>query len=298
MFTKKLIILIVVVGFASCTNESDNYQMKYLTDHVPDDIPIEFKTYNIPNDRIIHKGTFNPDLTEYYYTVSDKKFEQFDVYVQRKENGSWTEPEPAFFNSDYSDHGMSFSPDGSALYLSSTRPTNIEGISETWHIWKSIKMDGKWHDPVFINIPNLGNKLVSHPSVSNSGTMYFHASNLDYSKMDIYYSKWIDGKYEPAVKVNLNIDEPIGKCTPFVSPDEDYLIYASIGEELELSICFKDDSGYWTKPKKLSEEINNHGQGNPYVTPDNKYLFFTAVDSTNGVWKVKWVNIANQIKAD
>jgi hypothetical protein len=296
MIKKYYSILYISLGLVSCVNDSNNSKMDFLTDHFPADTPIEFRPCDIPNDKIIHKGTFGPSLDEYYFTVSDKQFERFDVYVQKKESGSWSEPEQAYFNSIYSDHGMSFSPDGNTLYFSSTRPTGIDGIPETWHIWKSMKVDGKWSAPEFVNIPNLINKLTSHPSVSNSGTMYFHASNLDYSEMDIYFSKQVNGIFESAQKASIKIDTPIEKCTPYISPTEDYLIFASVGEELDLIVTYKDDLGQWTNTKKLNEKINDKGQGNPYVTPDDKYLFFTAVDSISGIWKIKWVNIETELK--
>ncbi|MGK0412400.1 MAG: hypothetical protein ACJA1B_000592 [Polaribacter sp.] len=50
---------------------------------------------------------------------------------------------------------MSFSPDGNSIYFSSTRTTNIEGVPETWHIWKSDKVNGEWKEPIFMDIPNL-----------------------------------------------------------------------------------------------------------------------------------------------
>lgn len=289
-------ILCFSFGLLSCANDSNNLKLDFLTDNVPSDIPIEFRSYDLPNDKLIHKGTFSPSLEEYYFTISDKQFEQFDVYVQKKVNGSWSKPEQAYFNSNYNEHGMSFSPDGNTLYFSSTRPTNIDGIPETWHIWKSTKANGNWSEPVFVNIPNLTNKLVSHPSVSNSGTMYFHASNLDYSDMDIYFSKQVDSKYEPAQKASIKTNIAIGKCTPYVSPTEEYLIFASIGSELDLMISYKDGQDSWSEPKELNKKINTLGQGNPFVTPQDKFLFFTAVDSISGAWKVKWVNIETELK--
>ena len=291
-------ILFVSIGLVSCVNNSNNLKRDFLTDSIPNDTPIEFRPFDVPNDKFIHKGTFSPGLDEYYFTVSDKQFEQFEVYMQKKENGRWSDPEHAFFNGNYSDHGMSFSPEGNTIYFSSTRPTGIDGIPETWHIWTCHKVNGKWSEPMFINIPNFENKLVSHPSVSSFGTMYFHASNLDYSEMDIYFSKQVNGNFGAAQKASIEMDTPIAKCTPFISPTENYLIFASVEEELELMITYKDDLGQWTKPIKFNENINNKGQGNPYVTPDDKYLFFTAIDTASKAWKINWVNIEAKLKVN
>jgi Tol biopolymer transport system component len=272
--------------------------MRFLTEKIPFDTPIEFKGNLTPNDKLIHKGIFSPDLEEYYYTLSDTDFEQFDVYMIKKLNGIWSNPQKAFFNSEYSEHGMAFSPDGNSLYFSSTRPTNIKGVLETWHIWKSNKVNGRWSEPKFVDIPNLRSKLVSHPTITNTGTMYFHVSNLDYGEMDIYYSKMVSDKFEDAEKTSISMNSNNGKCTPYVSPKEDYLIFASIGSQLDLMISFNDGIGGWTNTKSLNEKINDNGQGNPYITPDNKFLFFTTGKYQEKNWKVKWVNIESQIKSN
>ena len=296
MVNKCFSTLFLIVCLSACINNSTNQKMVFLTENIPSINPIEFNTFKLTNDQIIHKGIFSPDLTEYYFTVSDANFKQFDVYRQKKENGSWSNPKPAFFNSNYSDHGMIFSPDGNTLYFSSTRPTEVKGVPDTWHLWKSDKKDGEWSKPSYIEIPNLKNKLLSHPAVSNTGKMYFHASELDYSKMDIYYSENVNGKFRSAQKLQIPDDITTGKCTPFISPSEDYLIFASIGDDLDLMITFKKEDGQWTKARKLNDRINTKGQGNPYVTPDQNFLFFTALDSISGEWKIKWVNIENELQ--
>jgi len=273
-----------------------NDKMTYCVNNVPQNIPIDFMQDIIPGNKLVHKGMFSPDLEEYYYTVSDKNFEQFDIYVIKKDQGIWSKPEPAFFNSKFSEHGMSFSPDGNTIYFSSTRPVNMNNIPQTWHIWKCNKLKDKWGKPVFVDIPNLRNKLVSHPSVTNSGKMYFHASNLDYSEMDIYYSEHVNGKYQYAEKLNLTTHQNKSKCTPYVSPNEDYLLFATIGPQLDLMICFKDKNGSWNNAKILNHKINNNGQGNPYVTPDSKFLFFTTGDPLKKKWSVKWINIEHELK--
>ncbi len=291
---KLKIVLLIMIGFFGCKNETKEF--KVLSKPVPEDIPIDFKVDLVPENKLIHKGILSPDLKEYYYTISDKSFENFDVYVIKEEGENWSAPQKAFFNTKYNEHGMNFSPDGKTLYFSSTRPVNIEGVNPTWHIWKSGKIDGKWEEPTFVDIPNLREKLVSHPTITNSGTLYFHSSNLDYSEMDIYCSKLENGKFKNAEKVSIPLVSNTGKCTPFVSSKEDYLVFASIGNEIDLMISYSDGKGSWTDAKKLNNTINNKGQGNPYVTPDNKFLFFTTGDHEGRDWKVKWVNIESELK--
>ena len=86
------------------------------------------------------------------------------------------------------------------------------------------------------------------------------------------------------------------KCTPYIFPNEEYLIFAVIDSKLDLVVSFKDKTGQWNTPRKLSDEINNNGQGNPFVTPDNKFLFFTTGESPEKDWSVKWVSIEFELK--
>ena len=190
---------------------------------------------------------------------------------------------------------MSFSADGNSVYFGSTRPTPLDTINSTWHLWKSEKSNGLWSEPVFIDIPNLRGKLISHPTISKAGTLFFHSSNIDYSQMDLYSSKLEHGEYQDAEKVVIPFPKTISKCTPFVSPNEDYLIFATIGEQLDLYISYKDTSGNWSKPKRLNDTINNLSQGNPYVTPDGKYLFYTVGGEKQKNWNIKWVNIQEEL---
>jgi len=270
--------------------------MSFLAEEIPNDTPLNFKAHLIPDGKLIHKGTFSPNLKEYYYTISDKSFKKFDVFVINNIEGKWSDPQEAFFNTNHNEHGMSFSPDGNTLFFSSTRPVNVAGVTPTWHIWQSKKLNGNWQKPTFVDIPNLREKLVSHASMTNSGKIYFHASNIDFSEMDIYESKISHGQFENAIKTVIEMPTKIGKCTPFVSPTGDYFIFATIGEQLNLMISYPDGKGGWTHTKKLNDAINTLGQGNPYVTPDNTFLFYTTGDHIKKQWKVKWVNIASALE--
>jgi len=293
------ITICLFAGFTHCKNRTQSMQTdqeRFLTTEIPNQIPLVFKPSLTPAGKIIHRGVFSPDFKEYYYTISDKQYQQFDVWMIQKENGQWSVPQKAFFNSKFNEHGMSFSPDGQTLYFSSTRPTQVEGVVDTWHIWRCEKVNGKWGTPAFIDIPNCRDKLVSHPSVTQSGNLYFHVSNVDYSQMKVNMAKLTNGLSGPAKALNLLPDQGIGTCTPYISPKEDYLIFVNIkGTSLGLWLAFKNEAGNWVAPHRFNDTINQQGQGNPSITPDGKFLFFTTGDATGNNWAVKWVNILEEL---
>ncbi|KZS41375.1 hypothetical protein AWE51_21980 [Aquimarina aggregata] len=289
---KKILLIFTVFLYLGCTKRAETLKPKeqFLAGQVPKEIPVAFMPNLVSKDSLIHKGIFSNDYTRYYYTVSDKKFSKFDIKMIHKKNGKWSKPTIAFFNSSYNDHGMSFSPNGNTLYFSSTRPTDIKGIPDTWHLWKCENINGNWSTPKFIDIPNLRNKLVSHPSVTDKGTLYFHSSNIDYSDMTIYFSNQKNGKFEDAKKVHLIPQHSNGYCTPYIAPDGTFLLYASIGEPLTLNISYKKNDR-WSTPEQLPSAINQNNQGNPYITPDGAFLFYTHQykDDKMG-WDIFWVS--------
>jgi hypothetical protein len=61
-------------------------------------------------------------------------------------------------------------------------------------------------------------------------------------------------------------------------------------------ISYNDGKGGWVNTKKLNDKINNKGQGNPYVTPDNKFLFYTTGEHLKTNWRVNWVDIESELE--
>lgn len=283
----RLILLIGFMFIIGCRPTNTEELVNYF-EKAPNQTPIPFKPELIPQDKIIHRGIFSPDHQRFYYVISTPDYRKFDVKAIQKQGVSWSLPQDAFFNSTFDDHGISFSPDGATLYFSSTRPTGIDTLPETWHLWQIKQRRSKWGEPSFIDIPNLRDKLLSHPSVTKSGNLYFHASNLDYSNMKIYCTSTDTlGMYQAAQLVEIPMDGD--KCTPYISPDEKYLIFAKIGQQLDLYLTFKTAEG-WSEPIILPATINQQGQGNPWVSLDGNYLFYARAEEA-GKWFVNWVNV-------
>ncbi len=278
--------LLFLFLFTACNPVND-----FLTNDIPFDEPLIFKPELVPDSMLIHSGIFSPDLNEYYFTLSDKDFTSFTVKYIRKGEGKWSEPEDAFFNTAYFEHGMNFSPDGKSIYFSSTRPTGIEGIPETWHIWRSQRMNGEWSKPEFIDIPNLRNRMVSHPSITHDGSIFFHSGTPNYEELQLFYCRPIaNGIFSDAIKLPPVINFDSQMVTPWISPDESYLIFQAASK---LYLSFKSKNGVWEKPQILNEVINKHAEGNPYVTPNEQFLFYVSGVEPNPEknWAVHWVDI-------
>jgi len=248
--------------------------------------PVPFRPDLVPPGMLLHGGTFSPDLEVFLFTLSDARFERFDVKCIRKLDGAWSEPEDAFFNSSYDEHGASFSPDGATVYFSSTRPVPIPGVADTWHLWRCDRIGAHWSEPAFIDIPNLRHRLVSHASVARDGTLYFHAGSPDYSLLDIYSATPSAAGYEDAVKLDPAVNRDSLQCTPYIDPEQRYLLFES-SEGLRCSV--RNADGSWGVASALGEASPEKVRGNPYVTPDGRFLFFAAGDDPRPGSKPRWL---------
>ena len=257
-------------------------------------VPLPYHPELVPKGKIVHRGIFSNDLKQYYITISDTAFSNFSVLVSQQVDGRWTEPEPAFFNTEYNEHGMSFSPDGQTLFYSSTRALQGEkdGI---WRIFRQEANPGVKTYPRLIEMRGMDAKHLLHPSQSPDGTLYFQASNLDYSSTGLYYAKKGESGLLEAHKLEFDSLKDKDLCTPYVSADGQYLFFATVGPQLDLYYCNSIGENEWSAPIKLSEAINQNGQGNPYLTPDNQYLFYASENGESG-WQINWIKTDTFLK--
>src|SRR5690606_12978552 len=89
------------------------------------------------------------------------------LLLSNKTDDGWTEPEPVPFGSNaYSEGTPYFSPDGSKLYYTSTRPL---GGSTDYNIWYVERVGTDWSEPVAL--PPLVNSSEDEygPTVTSDG---------------------------------------------------------------------------------------------------------------------------------
>jgi len=76
---------------------------------------------------------------------------------------------------------------------------------------------------------------------------------------------------------------------PYISSDESYIIFGvSRPSEIIDNVLFfsyKEENGNWSDPKEINLGMK---AGQPHVTPDGKYLFFTSGEQ--GAGEIYWVS--------
>ncbi|MEM9835743.1 MAG: hypothetical protein AAF828_04545, partial [Bacteroidota bacterium] len=226
---------------------------------------------------------FSADGAEFFYGVEARG--GAEIRYTRLVNNQWTQPEvllPA--ESGYNDPFLS--PDEQRLYFISPRAKSEGGERDDYDIWYVERQKDGWSTPINAgpNINSPGNEY--YISFTKDGTMYFSSNVSTHqdearANMDIYYAKFKDGAFQPAVVLNDAINTAGYEADVFVDPDEQYIIFCStrrggLGRG-DLYISFKEENGDWTKAISMGDKINTrHHELCPFVSPDGKYFFYTS----------------------
>lgn len=133
---------------------------------------------------------FDSSLDQLYFTTTNEKvtgdhrseitgMKKGDIWFSRKnEKGEWQKPEPVEgeLNSDMDEGIISFSPDGSTMYLTKARrsPSSNTGVE----IYTSSRSDAKWSTPVKLDITADTLSNYGHPAVSPDGQWLYFTSDM------------------------------------------------------------------------------------------------------------------------
>ncbi len=217
-----------------------------------------------------YNGTFNPEGDEFFFTTNTPS-KGIICYTQMGEDGHWAEPRVSSFSGTYSEYDPLFTPDGNRLYFSSERPVPGNDQNTYTNLWYVERSGDTWSEPTYVDVNGFGNY---YSSLTSSGEIYFNVWNNG----DMFKATPGKDKYTvERLPDILNSDN--GEGDPFISPDEDYLIFRGYNNSLgngDLFISFFIN-GSWTAPENLGEPINSpYHEMCPYVTVDKKYFIFAS----------------------
>jgi hypothetical protein len=288
---------------AQNTNEFPVLKGDYLGQPLPGDMPAVFASGIVSTETTIEHGspTFSPDGNEVFWQANSLDHKIIHCLTMKRIGNLWTCPQITPYDSS-----PVFSPDGKRLYYLPFGEEN--GEKDGPHFVE--REDNQWSQPVCMDLikrfPEI--KAIYNHSFTNNGTLYFlgHAEGY-WNNFGIYRSELIDGNYtQPELlPASINIPGNTRNWTPFIAPDESYLLFSSSRcedktDDGDIYISFRKSDGSWMLPVYLDEKINsNRPERFPSVTPDGKYLFFTRFVS-RGNEDVMWVSadIINKIKKE
>jgi hypothetical protein len=258
----------------------------YLGQQVPGTESVRF-AYSFIKGALHTSPVFMPDGSEVYWSSQgdDWQARESRIYTMRLENGYWTLPEKVNFSDSLTDYRDPFiSPSGDKLFFLSKGKLPASDLPEKENIWFMERVDDGWGEPQPLGEEINAFELHWQISANNNGDIFF-TEQLETPSSDIYVSRFVNGRYEKAEKLGDAINTDQLETTPYIAPDESYLIFARLKDQSSyprLYISYADQNGSWGEPvliKSISYGLC------PIVSPDGKYLFFLSSPQS-----VSWMN--------
>lgn len=258
----------------------------YLGQTPPGRTPEKFATGIVSTESHEFSCCFSPDDNEFYFTRRNPELNQTVVMVSKRIHDVWTEAEMASFEQN----GFSFepfvTPDNRILYFQTGKV--VDGAMHMFTQYVERNESGGWGmvaDPGEIFNPS----RTMHISAALDGTIFTTDISAGMGSEALGIIRMVDHKYKKLEKLGEPFNKEYQSMHPWIAPDKSYLIYTvrRPGQEPEsvLHCSFRQENGSWGNPQEISMGMS---AGQPFVTPDGKYLFFTSGERGKG--DIYWVD--------
>lgn len=202
------------------------------------------------------------------------------INMKMNDDSTWSDPEVMPFSGTYIDGNPHLADSDKRLYFSSKRPLYKGGVEQyTLDIWYVDRTKDGWSEPVNPGPPlNYPHTYEDYACVYNN-KMYFESDRDDpitYDR-DLYCADIVDGKFTNVQNLGDSINDPHFYDANVSISNEGIMFFTSERSGIQDIYYSKQDSnGHWRKALKLPSPINtDFMEGQPRVTHDNKYFFFS-----------------------
>ncbi len=167
---------------------------------------------------------FSPEGNEFAFTLTNSTWGYFELlYTTMDPNGQWSEPHrPEFVGDRIQSLYPFFTSDGNKVFFASPLYQSSPWDSD---IFYSERTDSGWSEPINMGAPVNSTGMEFRLSMTDGGTIYF-ISNKE-GNSNIYLSQLVDGAYRDVEKLGIPINTTGPEASPFIAPDESYLIFES-----------------------------------------------------------------------
>ncbi len=182
------------------------------------------------------------------------------------------------------------SPNDSILFMQTSITYDI---ARTYY---SRKISSGWSVPVEM----FHFSQQSHYTQVTSLNNIFISTNFPGSVLRDVGKVMINGADTTVMSIGMPINTSLDESDFFISRDESFIIHARHSSSVtgDLYISYKKAGGGWTNSKSLGSHINYPTptwEYGPFVTQDNKYLFFTRGANAWNSYNTYWCRIENII---
>lgn len=252
--------------------ESTGINKPYFGQEPPADTPRLFAPGIVSTKgEIEYSCTFSPDGKEMFFSARIRKNIARMFYSKWEQDG-WIFPEILEFSRGHIDYLPYIMPDGMRMFFGRiVKDENGAVVSNG--LYAVDRNEGK---PCAWSKPYLFEDGESWMHVSATRDLTIYTTYLLNHKTARF--KLIDGGY-PERETPEGGLHPGGH--PSIALDERYIIFDSDREggfgAGDLWVCFLNTDGTWGEGINLGDKVNTPGNESiPHITPDGKYLFYTA----------------------
>ena len=249
----------------------------YLGQTPPGNIRKIFNLATDPGYTAVEKIAISPDGNEIYYEETNSNWTSFKFKYYKYSNNTWNGP-LSLFNGYYC---LSLSPDGNSMYFENNNYNDG---------WISNLQNTVWGPPARFLEPFHVHSL-NHTSLEN----YYISSNPPgcLGQRDIC-KLLIQNSDTSLVSLGLPVNSAANEGDFFIAHDESFMIFMSNRAGgygiTDLYISYKKSDGTFTNPKNLGPGVNTSMDDfGPYVTADNKYLFYES--GYAGPSSIYWIRV-------
>lgn len=219
----------------------------------------------------------DPLTGDLWFSVYERGFNDQTILWARRDGDGWAAPEVAPFSGQWGDRAPRFTPDGSAMLITSNRPRPGSDAPGDMNIWRVARTDSGWGEPELLDSAVNSAAPDIHPSVTDSAIWVASAREGGFGRSDLYRVA-SDGSVD---HLGAPLNDEHSQPDLWVSPDESWMILAITdhpdghgGDDLYVS---QKVDGAWTPPVNLGPEINSaEYEYGPWVTADGEWLLFTS----------------------
>jgi len=276
-------LFFTLVLLTSCGSATVDY-MSFIDNDEPSSTPKVFSKGFISKDSVAEFGSiFNKKGDEFYFAIDAN--DKSEIKYTKFKNGKWTPPIAVISNDSFSFNDPFLTPSEDKLFYISNMPRNLSDTIVDYDIWYSNREGEQWSKPINAGLTINSDADEYYISFTEAGTMYF-ASNIAAEEnrkhdFDIYKSPIKNEHFQTPQMLNDAINSGRYEADVFIAPDESYIIYCAARRsgygKGDLYISFKTQKGDWSNSVNMGPMINSEAHELcPFVTYDNKYLYYTS----------------------
>ncbi len=225
----------------------------------------------------------SPDGRELYFTVYARNWRYNAIFVSRRTELGWSEPEVAPFSGRHADSTTGISPDGRWLYFVSKRPRQAgAAAAEDFDLWRLARRSAGWGEPERLPEPINSDAREFCPSVAADGTLYFMSRrSAGHGRGDLYRVRPTNGGWGTVTNLGPPINTEHEEGNVYVTPDQSLLLFMADrpdgdgGDDVYLARRL--DDGSWGPPRRLPAPINGRDNDfSPKLAADGHTLLFAS----------------------